>query len=414
MRIALLFLGLLALGIGGFVAVEGVPPAVKPWLAQQHWLAGLPGLATLALPSEAAPAAASARPPVPVVATIVRAEDVPIYLSGIGTVQAYNTVSVKTKIDGEIIQILFKEGQDVKIGDPLAVIDPRPYEAQLQQQKAAKQKDQALLDGALLDLARYQNLVLRDYASRQSVDQQKALVDQYRAQLMSDDAQIRYAETQLSYTRIVSPIDGRVGIRQVDSGNYLRASDGTTIVVITQLQPISAVFTLSAAAVAATHMTPGMAHFTVMAMANDDRTEIDKGTIDLVDNQVDQATGTIKVKASFPNAAIALWPGNFVNGRLVVDTRHDGLTVPSAAVRHGPRGDFVWLLHPNKTAETKAVVIGQVFDGRTLIERGVQRGDQVVLDGYYRLENGSPVEITRTEPAAPPAGGAQKPKPGPT
>jgi multidrug efflux system membrane fusion protein len=414
MRKALLFPGLLALVIGGFVVVEGVPPAVKTMLV------GLLGLATFIAASETAPQVTAARPPVPVVVTTARIEDVPIYLSGIGTVQAYNTVSVKTKVDGEITQILFREGQDVKVGDPLAVIDPRPYEAQLQQQKAAKQKDQALLDGALLDLARYQNLVLRDFASRQSVDQQKALVEQYRGQLARDDAQIRYAETQVSFTRITSPINGRVGIRQVDSGNYLRASDNTTIVVITQLQPISAVFTLSAAAVAGTHMIPGTAHLPVTALAADDRTELDKGTIDLVDNQVDQATGTIKLKASFPNAAIALWPGNFVNGRLVVDTRHDGLTVPSAAVRHGPRGDFVWLLHPDKTAESKGVVVGQVFNGRTLIERGLQRGDQVVLDGYYRLENGSPVEITRTEPATSqrpvptPASTNAAPTPGPT
>jgi multidrug efflux system membrane fusion protein len=395
MRIRLIFLGVLALAAGGSLYVWGVPRPVMDYLT----------------PAAATTQAEAPRGAIPVVAAIVGAEDVPIYLSGIGTVQAYNMVSVKTRIDGEITQILFQEGQDVKAGDPLAVIDPRPFEAQLQQQIAARQKDQAALEGALLDLHRFENLVIKSYASQQSVDQQKAIVDQTRAQILSDEAQIRYAQTQLDYTRIVAPISGRTGIRQVDLGNIVHASDNTTIVVITQLQPISVVFTLAASAVGQTKLTLGVTHLPVIALAQDDKTTLDQGFVELVDNQVDQTTGTIKLKASFPNTNWRLWPGNFVNGRVIVDTRHDGLTLPSAAIRHGPRGDFAWIIRPDHTVEAKGVTVGQAFDGRSYVEKGLARGDQVVIDGYFRLENGTKIEILRTEAAPAPAA---KPIPAPS
>lgn len=381
MRIRLIFLGVLAFAAAGSLYVWGVPHAVSDYL------------------SPAPPQAEAPRAAIPVVAAIVGAEDVPIYLSGIGTVQAYNTVNVKTRIDGEITQILFQEGQDVKAGDALAIIDPRPFEAQLQQQVAMRQKDQAALEGALLDLHRYENLVIKSYASQQSVDQQKAIVDQTRAQILNDEAQIRYAQTQLDYTRILSPISGRTGIRQIDLGNIVHASDNTTIVVVSQLQPISVVFTLAASAVGQTRLTLGTAHLPVIALAQDDKTTLDRGFVELVDNQVDQTTGTIKLKASFPNTNLRLWPGNFVNGRVIVDTRHDGLMLPSAAIRHGPRGDFAWVIRPDNTVEAKGVTIGQAFDGRSYIERGLTRGDQVVTDGYFRLENGTKIDIVKTEPA---------------
>jgi multidrug efflux system membrane fusion protein len=382
MRIRLIFLGVLALAAGGSLYVWGVPRAVSDYLSPP-------------------PQAEAPRVAVPVVAAIVGAEDVPIYLSGIGTVQAYNTVNVKTRIDGAITQILFQEGQDVKAGDALAIIDPRPFEAQLQQQVAARQKDQAALEGALLDLHRYENLVIKSYASQQSLDQQKAVVDQTRAQILSDEAQIRYAQTQLDYTRILSPISGRTGIRQIDVGNIVHASDNATIVVVSQLQPISIVFTLAASAVGQTRLTLGTAHLPVIALAQDDKTTLDRGFVELVDNQVDQTTGTIKLKASFPNTNLRLWPGNFVNGRVIVDTRHDGLMLPSAAIRHGPRGDFAWVIRPDHTVEAKNVTVGQAFDGRSYIERGLTRGDQVVIDGYFRLENGTKIDIVKTEPAKP-------------
>jgi multidrug efflux system membrane fusion protein len=334
-----------------------------------------------------------ANPPVPVSTGTSRTENVNIYLTGIGTVQAYNTVSVKSRVDGEIIQILFKEGQDVKAGDPLASIDPRPLQAQLAQQRAARAKDEALLQGALLDLKRYEDLAVRNFASRQQVDQQHAQVDQYRAQVDSDQAQIDYATTQLGYTMIRSPIEGRAGIRQIDQGNFVHAADNSPIVVITQLRPISVIFTLAASSVAQGRLTPGQTHIPVTAMAADDRTKLDEGTIDLVDNQVDQSTGTIKLKASFPNAALRLWPGDFVNGRIVVDERKNGVTVPAAALRHGPRGDFVWVVSQEQKAELRIVTAGQSIDGRVLIERGVKPGEQVVTDGHFRLEAGVPVEI---------------------
>jgi multidrug efflux system membrane fusion protein len=345
-----------------------------------------------------APAGPRPGPPVPVKVAPVLAEDVPIYLSGIGTVQAYNTVNVQSRIDGEIMHIAFEEGQDVKQGDVLAIIDPRPLQAQLEQQIAIRKKDQALLDGAILDMKRYDTLVLKDFATRQQVDQQHALVDQYRAQVVNDDAQIDYARNQLNYTTIRAPIGGRVGIRQVDQGNFVRASDRATIVTITQLKPISVVFTLAAAAVGQTKLTLGQVDAPVTALGTDNTSELDRGVVNLVDNQVDQTTGTIKLKATFPNLALKLWPGNFANGRITVDIRRGAITVDAIAVRHGPRGDFVWVAKPDQTAAFRAVVVGQVFGGRALINRGLAKGEQVVTEGYYRLENGSRIEIDRSAP----------------
>jgi multidrug efflux system membrane fusion protein len=359
----------------------------------------------LSLPAPASPSATAAAParqgaPIPVKVADVLAEDVPIYLSGIGTVQAYNTVNVQSRIDGEIMQIAFQEGQDVKQGDVLAVIDPRPLQAQLEQQIAVRQKDQALLDGAILDMKRYDMLVLKDFATRQQVDQQHALVDQYKAQLVNDEAQIDFARHQLNYTTIRAPLSGRVGIRQIDQGNFVRAGDRATLVTITQLKPISVVFTLAAAAVGQTKLTLGQVNAPVAALGPDNSSELDRGVINLVDNQVDQSTGTIKLKATFPNNALKLWPGNFVNGRITVDVRRQAITVDAVAVRHGPRGDFVWVAKPDMTAAFRPVGVGQIFGGRALINRGVMKGEQVVIEGYYRLENGSRIEIERAAPKA--------------
>ncbi|CAN5218952.1 efflux RND transporter periplasmic adaptor subunit [soil metagenome] len=363
------------------------------WPAPQ--LTALLQAAKTSVPAEAAPRPG---PVVPVKVAAVQSEDVPIYLSGIGTVQAYNTVNVQSRIDGEIMQIAFQEGQDVKQGDVLAVIDPRPLQAQLEQQLAVRQKDQALLDGATLDMKRYDTLVLKDFATRQQVDQQHALVDQYKAQVANDEAQIDFARNQLNYTTIRAPISGRVGIRQVDQGNFVRASDRATLVTITQLKPISVVFTLAAAAVGQTKLTLGQVNAPVVALGPDNTSELDRGVINLVDNQVDQTTGTIKLKATFPNSALKLWPGNFANGRITVDVRRQAITVDAVAVRHGPRGDFVWVAKPDMTAAFRPVGVGQVFGGRALINRGVMKGEQVVIEGYYRLENGSRIEIERAAP----------------
>jgi multidrug efflux system membrane fusion protein len=347
------------------------------------------------------------RPSAPIPVSIAKAqiENMPIYLSGIGAVQAYNTVSVRSRVDGEITQILFEEGQDVGAGDPLAVIDPRPFAAQLHQAEATRAKDQAMLTGALLDLNRYQELVKKSFASQQQVDQQQAMVDQYRAQVDGDEAQIDYARTQLGYTTIRSPLAGRVGIRQVDQGNFVHATDNNPIVVITQLQPISVVFTLAANAVTQSGLTLGKASAPVAALASNNETPLDEGKIELVDNQVDPATGTIKLKASFANTELKLWPGNFVNGRITVDVRKDGVTIPSAALRHGPNGDFVWVIKSNQTAEIRRVTTGPAVAGRVLIEKGVTADDEVVTDGHFGLEGGSRVEIIRREDERKPAGG---------
>ena len=362
------------------------PTILKDWLAR--W--GAP----------AEQFAAQPRPPVQVKVATVRKDDVPIFLTSIGNVQAYNTVNVQSRVDGEITKILFEEGQTVKLDDALAVVDPRPLQAQFDQQQAILQKDQAMLSGAVLDLERYEMLSKTLAVTRQQLEQQRALVDQYKAQIKADEAQLDYALTQLTYTAIRAPLSGRIGIRQVDQGNLVRAGSGSVIAVITQLQPISVIFTVSAAALSETQFVPGPIKAAVTALDQDNATELDHGTIDLVDNVVDPATGTIKLKASFPNVAQKLWPGNFVNGRITLDVRRDGLTVPAVAVRHGPQGDFVWVVRPDHTAGFRNIRVRQIVNGRALIERGLARGEQVIVEGYFRLENGSRIEITEETPPA--------------
>jgi multidrug efflux system membrane fusion protein len=391
MRIAVGVSLLVLLGIGGALY----------WGAMPVDLRGVRDAAlTIVAPP---PPARQPAPAVPVVVATARSEDVPITISGIGTVQAYNTVNVKTQVDGVITQILFDEGQDVKEGDKLAIIDPRPLQAQLAQAQATRAKDQAFLVGAALDLHRYEVLVLKDFATQQQVDEQRATVDQYRAQILADEAQIDYATTQLGFSTIRSPLTGRAGIRQVDQGNFVHSTDNTVIVTITQLQPISVVFSLPADDVARSRLVPGQVHVPVQAFAADDQTRLDEGVVELVDNTVDPTTGTIKLKASFPNKELRLWPGNFVNGRLVVDTRHDAVTVPVQALRHGPRGDFVWIARADGTVISKGVTAGQADGGRVMIERGLERGVRVVTEGHFRLEDNTKIEIVRNGGASPTA-----------
>jgi multidrug efflux system membrane fusion protein len=399
LRIGLLLVGVCALAV--FAAIE---------TGALHWDWRLIRSSALAAKP---PAAAANTAPIRVKVGRVRAEDVPIYLSSIGTVQAYNTINVTTRVDGAITQILFQEGQDVKTGDPLAIIDPRPYQAQVNQQTAILAKDQALLNEAILDLKRYEELAKTSSITRQQYEDQQYLVEQDRAQVKLDEALLDYAKTQLEYTTIRSPVDGRTGIRQVDGGNNVYAALNRTIVVVTQLRPISVIFTLAANVIANARLTLGQTHIPVVAYAADHKTELDRGTIDLIDNQVDQTTGMIKLKASFPNADLRLWPGDFVNGRLVVDTRHQGLTVPSAALRHGPNGDFVWVVGDDNAVHVRGVQVRQSGEGRTLVERNLRPGQRVVTDGHFLLENGKQVEIIASDPKnAPPAGRAAELRPG--
>jgi membrane fusion protein, multidrug efflux system len=351
-------------------------------------------------------------PPVRVQASKVRTESVPIYLSGIGTVQAYNTVNVTTRVDGQITQILFHEGQDVKAGDALAIIDPRPYAAQLEQAKATLLKDQALLDQAISDLHRYEILEKSTSIAQQQAEDQRFLVMQYHAQVKLDEANVDYANTQLEYTTIRAPIDGRTGIRQVDQGNIVYAALNTTIVVLTQLRPISVIFTFPARDVATAKLVPGQTNIPVTAYADDDNTALDRGTVDLVDNEVDPTTGNIKLRASFPNEALHLWPGDFVNGRVIVQVRRNGLTIPPTALRHGPRGDFVWIVRDDKTVWAQNVRVRQSADGRVLLDRTALKPDQnVVTEGHFLLQNGTRVEVF--EPGPPPARLSRKAAPRP-
>lgn len=330
----------------------------------------------------------------------VQAEDVEILLKAIGTVKAYNSVVVRARVDGELTKVEFREGQDVEAGDVLAQVDPRPYEAQLARQHANRAKHQALLDIALLNLDRYNNLMTKDFVSRQLYETQAARVTGIRGQLGDDEAAIAYAQTQLDYATIRSPISGRVGIRQVDQGNFVRAAENTAIVVVTQLRPISVVFSLPANAAAQGGLLPGRADIGAMAYSSDGGTKLDDGRVELVDNQVDSATGTIKVKATFPNRDLRLWPGDFVNGRLVVETKRGGLTVSESALRHGPLGDFVWVVRSDMTVLSRRVKVAQTNDGRVLLVGGVSRGERVVTQGHFRLEENARVEIVKAPPSA--------------
>jgi len=349
--------------------------------------------------------------PIPVLVGTVSQGDVPLYLSGLGTVQAFNTVTIKSRVDGQLVKILFKEGQDVKTGDVLAVIDPRPYDAQYKQAIATKAKDEALLANARKDLIRDQGLIGKQFISPQTLDTQQALVDQYVAQVASDQATADYNKTQLDYTNITSPIDGRTGIRNLDIGNIIHAADTTAFVTITQLHPITVIFTLPADNLPSVAKGMGAGSLAVIAYGRDNVTPLAHGTLDLVDNEIDQTTGMVRLKAPFPNEDGALWPGQFVNASLLVSTRHNGLTVASTVVQHGPKGDFVWVVKPDKTVEMRDVTVAQTQNNVTLIDKGLAANEEVVVDGQYRLQNGSRIQIGGQD--APPPTAEEESKPAP-
>ena len=342
--------------------------------------------------------------PIPVLATAATTQDVPVYLDALGTVQAFNTVTVKAMIDGPMLQVLFKEGQDVHAGDVLAKIDPRPYQAALDQAVAKKAQDEANLANARVDLVRYQKLAATAYTSAQTSDTQKSTVAQLVAQVQQDQAQIDTARTNLSYTTIASPIDGRTGIRQVDAGNIVHAADTTPLTVITQLQPISVVFTLpqQTLAAVAVAMRAGAPEVLALpqAVANDGKTVLDRGRVAVLDNTVDQATGTIKLKATFPNPALALWPGGFINVRLLIDTERNVVTVPPTAVQRGPQGAYVYLVKDKATVARKVVQVGHEDENVAVVTAGLQPGDEVVVDGASRLSDGAKVKLQENTPAA--------------
>jgi multidrug efflux system membrane fusion protein len=346
-------------------------------------------------------AAQTATPGVPVTAGTVAAQDVPVFLNGIGTVQAYNMVAIKSRVDGQIVKVDFKEGQDIKAGDPLFQIDPRPFQAALEQAQAAKQKDEAQLVGAQLDLDRYEKLIGSGWQTRQSYDQQKAQVGQLQASIKGGEAQINTAKLNLSYADIRSPIDGRLGARLVDKGNLVHANDNTPLVMITEVKPIFVSFTLPQDNFDDIRENHTKAPLAVYAYSGDGKKQLAEGKLTLIDNAIDQATGTIRLKARFENEDERLWPGEFVSLRVILSTRRDIATVPSQTVQDGPDGHYAYVIKPDNTVERRAVEVASIQDGIAVVTKGLTPGERVVVDGQYRLTNGA-----RVNPQAPstPAG----------
>jgi membrane fusion protein, multidrug efflux system len=342
-------------------------------------------------------AAAAATPPpgVPVTVAIAEAKDVPVYIRGLGTVQAYKTVAVKTRVDGQIVKVAFQEGQDVKEGDLLFQIDPRPYQAALDRAIAAKQRDQAQLEGAQLDLERYGKLLGPGFQSRQSYDQQKTTVDSLKAAIAGDQAAIDTARLNLVYSDIRSPIDGRTGQRLVDLGNLVQTAQNTTLVSITQIKPIFVNFTIPQYANHNLRKSQAKGALTVYAYNADDTYKLAEGTVTLVDNQIDTATGTLRLKASFENWDEQLWPGQFVSVRLLLSTRQGVTTVPQRAVMQGANGYYGYIVKPDNTVERRTLEVEATQDGIAVIGKGLSVGEKIVADGQYRLVDGARVRVDR-------------------
>jgi membrane fusion protein, multidrug efflux system len=337
-------------------------------------------------------------PSVPVKTAMVQRQDMPVYLDGIGTVTAFNNVTVKVRVDGHLEKVSFIEGQDVNEGDVLAQIDPRPFQAQLAQAQAAKARNEALLANARLDLQRSSTLATREYVSRQTVDTQRAVVMQLEAAVQGDQATIDNATVQLGYTTIVSPISGRTGMRLVDRGNIVRATDASGLVIITQVQPISVVFALPQDALEELVREMPRGALKVLAYDRNGTARLGEGVLLLIDNQIEAATGTIRLKAKFDNSNNVLWPGQFVNARLLLRIRRDALTVPAQVVQRGPNGPFAYVVKGDQSVEQRAVKVGYTREGMALIESGLAVDDQVVLDGQYKLRAGMRVQIAPSGP----------------
>ena len=333
--------------------------------------------------------------PVPVVLTKVETRDFPIYLDGIGTVQPFHSVLIRARVDGMLDKVVFQEGDNIKQGDLLAVIDPRPYQAQLDQALAKKDQDQASLNDDTLALARSADLMERNVLAKQDFDKARFLVDQLKALVAADQAAIENAQVQLGYTQIASPISGRAGVRLVDQGNLVHATDTTGLVVINQMQPISVLFTLPEKDLLAVQEQLGGDPLTVVALDHNDTKQLAQGKLSVVDNQIDQTTGTVKLKATFANDGFSLWPGQFINCRLLLKTLKNAIVVPAAVVQRGPQGTFVYVINNQQQAEMKKVTIGETDAGFTLVKEGLQAGESVVIDGQYKLKPGSSIVESR-------------------
>ena len=348
----------------------------------------------------AAGGAAESSPPVPVTIGTATARDMPVYVDGIGSVQAYNTVTVKSRVDGQIVKVDFTEGQEVKAGDLLFEIDPRPYQAALAQATANKEKDEAQLTSAVADLKRDEALLKNDFQTRQAYDQQKALVGQIQASIAGDAAQITTAQLNLNYAQIRSPIDGRTGARLVDVGNLVHATDNTGLVTITQLRPIFVSFTAPQRDFETIRESQTRAAIPTEAWTSDNTTKLADGSVTLIDNQIDQATGTIHLKAQFANQQERLWPGEFVNLRFVVNTLKNAVTVPARAIQQGPNGAYLFVVKPDSTVAIRQVHVALTNDDVSVIDKGLAAGERIVVDGQYRLDQGTKVVQAPPTPAA--------------
>ena len=374
----------------------------RPWRRLFFWAACLCVIALAAgigwQRSEAPSRPAAGPAPVPVTVAAAERRDVPIFLNGLGTVQAWNTVAVRTQIDGKLQSVNFAEGQAVRQGDTLAVIDPRPLQATLDQAIAKKAQDQAQLIAAQKDLERFKALAQKSFATQQSLDQQQAKVDQLKGSVDADQGAIEAAQTQLSFATIVAPIAGRVGFRQVDAGNIVHASDANPLTVLTQVRPIMAVFTLPQKNLNDVREAMSRAPVSVMAFDQDNSRQLAAGELLLIDNQIDQTTSTIRLKAKFANDDERLWPGEFIHLRIQVDTKKDAVTVASVAVQRGPQGLYAWVIRPDNTADQRPLEASLVGD-LAIVSKGLAPGDRVVVNGQYRLQAGTPVDA-KTEQAA--------------
>lgn len=384
-------------GIGYAVQRKLTTPAAPPSAGAGGPPPGPPG-------APPGPEGGSRSAVVAVQAGTVAREDVPIWFDGIGTIQAFNTVTVRARVDGELQRVSLQEGQLVKAGDLLATIDSRALQAQLAQAEAKKAQDEAQLANARRDLER--NMNLKEFASRQTVDTQRALVAQYEAQIRADEAAIEAVRVQLNYTTVTAPISGRIGLRNVDQGNVVRASDQSGIATITQIQPIAVLFTLPEKQLPAVLAAQAQGPVTVEVQDREGRRMLDTGSLSVVDNLIDSGTGTIRLKAEMPNDPQKLWPGQFVNVRLLSTIRRDATTVPSTVVQRGPQGTYAYVIKDDLTVEQRPIKVARQEENKAIVDEGLTPGERVVVDGQYRLQPGSKVRIVEPIASAAPAGAA--------